>query len=325
MLIMPIMELPPITAPVWLKGPATIDGSQMTAYIACLDFESHDQSTVDNITVRNCGTVGFFISCGANHLLRNVVSHSNLFGIAVDGCSTFFVCDNCFASNNIGGGLTSDGLFALVRGGWFGVSPDGMSAWGNQNFGVQLTGVGSSITRALVSGNKGHGIVLDSSENITVANCVVGLSALENIALPNSQYGVHITFSATRASVLNSTISGNGQFGIFSQGLLAWIEGNRVGVDSTTQIAFANILGGVSVFSSNATIFENVVSGNFGSGISIMGTFVVAKCNIFGMDLSKTVALPNHNKACFISGSFCVVDNNFFAESTLNRNIDAYR
>jgi hypothetical protein len=96
MVIALLNELPTITAPVHLAGPATIDGSLMLAYTGCIVLEKHSFSTVERITARNCGAVGFYVSCGANFTLRDVVSHTNTCGVAVEDCALRFECDNRF-------------------------------------------------------------------------------------------------------------------------------------------------------------------------------------------------------------------------------------
>jgi hypothetical protein len=206
----------------------------------------------------------------------------------------------------------------LVRGGRFGLSFDGSAAWGNQNFGVQVTGTGSRVVGALVSGNNGPGIIVDGGTGVAISDCVVGLSAGQTGALPNTRSGISVTSSAKHTIVHNNTIGGNRDFGLQIWGNMAWVEGNRVGVDETTQVALGNLLGGVYVVSNNVTIISNVVSGNLGSGVVMLGSFGLARGNVIGMDASRTLALPNRNKACFISGSFCTLDANYFPSTTSN-------
>ena len=173
---------------------------------------------------------------------------------------------------------------------------------GNVQFGVELFGT----TLALIQGNE-------------IGTAASGMTAFDSNGKPlGNGVGVVLTDDASDNFVGGSSpadrniISGNLGVGVGLDGDDNYVQGNYIGTDlsGTTSIdsngkSLGNDGGGVSVFfADNNTIggitdspgtgAGNLISGNSGDGISLMGTEdTVIFGNLIGTDLTGTLAIAN--------------------------------
>src|SRR5207245_2177715 len=157
-----------------------------------------------------------------------------------------------------------------IRGNRIGTNAAGTAALGNIHGVYVAAGASSNIILAnLISGNRGDGIVLTDSETFhnSVEGNFIGTNALGTAAVPNGQYG---------RPILNGVVyNPYGESGV-------WI-GNG---------ASDNTIGGYT------TAVENVISGNIGNGVTIVGTstnFNLVAGNLIGTNAAGLAALPNAN------------------------------
>jgi hypothetical protein len=191
-------------------------------------------------------------------------------------------------------------------------------ALGNQNgSGIEvdfLAGgtIGGTVAGAgnLISGNHEYGIAVDGGIT-TIQGNWIGTAATGTAAVGN---GVGIGFAGLNSTVggtvagAGNVISGNRDAGIMSYGGL--VEGNRIGTDSTGTYALANGGDGIDSFGSgtiggNSPGAGNLISGNTGNGIGILGIFgsVLVQGNLIGVDASGTNALGNGGHGMLVSGA----------------------
>ena len=198
---------------------------------------------------------------------------------------------------NVGGILIS-GDNNTVANSYIGVSPDGMSAQGNQWYGIEIWGDNNTIGAGnLISGNQGDGIKITASAAGTIIRGnYIGVNAAGTAPIPNTGAGIAVEMSSgsTIGGVNGVTpggacsgdcnlISGNQYYGIDLWGSSSnpaqnnLIKGNFIGTDvSGTASIAGHLLGGISVSSAYASgntlgglepTERNLVSGGNSSGI----------------------------------------------------------
>jgi YVTN family beta-propeller protein len=214
----------------------------------------------------------------------------------------------------------------LVKGNYVGTDATGNNAIGNHYRGIAIeyaernvVGGGEVGAGNVVSANANVGINLDAAPRNTVQGNIIGLNALGTTSIGHQLAGIWFgnnpgssenTIGGTNMSERN-IISGNAAYGI---GMLKaqqnTILGNFVGVDRGGTVArgngydhpagsgfgillvesYSNVIGGSSAGSAN------VVAGNIGNGISIMGEQSTANLivgNRIGTDLTGNLSLGN--------------------------------
>ncbi len=217
---------------------------------------------------------------GASPAVRNVVSGNATLGIRVDDST------NTIQGNYIG--TDAAGQTALGTG--LGGNAIGIFVNGASN-NTTIGGI-STKQRNVISGNGAFGIVINGPGTKVQAN-YIGTNAAGTAAVPNVQSGVELSDSSTGATIggtapsAGNLISGNGGFGIFSNGAGSLsqgntIQGNSIGTDASGTSAIGNANGGIGMVqasfgSRNEQVggtgagAGNVISGNGGPGISITG------------------------------------------------------
>lgn len=180
----------------------------------------------------------------------------------------------------------------------------------------QLAKTGLAVEHeTVISGNRFDGV--SASGKTTVIDSYIGTNAMGTAAVPNLRHGVYLSEGGGHAigGTVDGTgnlISGNGSSGIFfdvptSTGT---IEGNFIGTDVTGLSAIGNntsggaiTIAGDSVFI-GGSVFEagNLVSGNVGDGIRIMGSANFVRRNYIGTDLTGGAALANGGDGVEVSG-----------------------
>jgi titin len=189
----------------------------------------------------------------------------------------------------------------------FGIDPTGTFAEGN-TYGISILSgsndlIGGTNTSPvnLISGNAAAGINLQSSGNQIVGN-YIGTNLEGTVPIPN-QVGVAITGSSNTVggAAFGNLISGNTVAGITIAGTTAannQILDNFIGTDLTGTVALGNGIGISITASGNSVGSEgnpNLVSGNLGDGILIVGDRNVVINDTIGADVTSSLPLGNYN------------------------------
>jgi hypothetical protein len=203
---------------------------------------------------------------------------------------------NVISGNGVNGiTLTSPTLFTRVEGNYIGTDHTGTIDFGNKNLGIYVAGSGAKIgfsggggAANIISGNDAGGIVvITPADSTLIAGNFIGLTADGGAALGNGGPGIEIagatnTHVGTGNGTGGNTISGNAGDGVFIHLTGATgntVQGNSIGLDGSGLAAVPNASGGVEIFDApnnliggSATGQGNVISGNGGSGIVLLGT-----------------------------------------------------
>jgi CSLREA domain-containing protein len=214
----------------------------------------------------------------------------------------------------------------VIEGNFLGTDVPGTSALENGGAGVFVDGVPGNViggttpqARNIVSGNGGgtsgvgaHGIVLSgigASGNLVQGN-FIGTDITGTVALLNAGSGVSVsapdnTIGGTAPGAGN-LVSGNGIGISIGTGGGTGAErnvvlGNRIGTDVTGTVALGNVGRGIHTFAGgNQTTIGgdmpgagNVISGNRGDGVLMIGSENKLQGNFIGTDATGTADLGN--------------------------------
>ena len=180
---------------------------------------------------------------------------------------------------------------------------DGTNAPGVNNRGLLYNSVDSGVIQGLaIVSFASAGIYLVGSDANTIANNYLGVEA-DGVTAGGNNSGVLI-ISGDGNQVINNVASGNTQRGIDDLANNTVIEGNKVGTDAGGTVAVPNAAG-ITANGEDATIENNVVSGNSGVGISVgfngdSGTTIAS--NLIGTDVTGTQDLGNTGDGVLIGG-----------------------
>ncbi|WP_040756746.1 T9SS type A sorting domain-containing protein [Winogradskyella psychrotolerans] len=273
-----------------------------------------DGSTINS----NTGGGLYFNNTGGNQIggilanQGNVISGNLIGGVTFEGTPI-----NSAASNNSvqGNLIGTDATGTLVRGNTYNVQF--LNAY-NNTLGGNSIGARNIISgsNSATANNVGTGIALSGPEcygNKVIGN-YIGTDITGTQSLPNVRGGVFMLFGAhdneigTDQAGEGNIISGNGLYGIYSQGGETdhvdsnSIKGNYIGVDVTGNVALPNGKGIVfNVMNNNNNIIggttansRNIISGNTGDGISINnGNNNQIIGNYIGTNAEGTAAIAN--------------------------------
>ena len=200
-----------------------------------------------------------------------------------------------------------------VVGNYIGTTASGLARLPNDQLGVDLLNISSTIIGGvvpgagnLISGNTGSGVAISDSTgsgNQILGN-YIGTDATGLVTLSNSQHGV-IILNVSNNIVASNTISGNGQNGIYIVGTNATgntVSANFIGTSVTGLGRVGNSLSGVRLESPGNTIggtnatARNLISGNTNNGVYLFGAGTsnnLVAGNYIGTALDGTNALPN--------------------------------
>jgi hypothetical protein len=213
----------------------------------------------------------------------------------------------------------------VVAGNFIGTDPSGMVARPNGDAGVYVTTVSTNYTedgdtvggaaswaRNVLSGNSAGGVFFQGANHAVVQGNFIGVNARGDAALVQYQMGILVQSSwgnligGTTPQARN-IISGNNTRGILLSNFindptvrLNRIEGNYIGTDVSGTAAVGNNSTGISVYGhmnfvgGTAPGAGNVISGNLGTGVDMVGgdsNFVQG--NFIGTDPSGTLILGN--------------------------------
>ena len=256
-----------------------IDGSGATGNKVMGNYIGTDASGTQDLGNASYGvtidgannTVG-----GATAAERNVISGNDFLGVL-------------FEDTGAGGNK--------VMGNYIGTDASGTQDLGNASHGVSIDDVPNNIiggtttgARNVISGNDGQGVVIFGNHGNKITGNYVGTDATGTKDLGNTYHGVYIdygknnTIGGTTAGERN-VISGNNGNGILIEGAGATgnkVLGNYLGTDKNGA-ALGNSANGVYIGEApdntigGATAGErNTISGNDGSGVSIVGDTATA-------------------------------------------------
>lgn len=242
----------------------------------------------------------------------NLISGNNNSGIDI---STNSSINNRISGNLIG--TNSDGS-ASIGNAFNGISTSGHSTL----IGTNGDGISDDLEGNLISGNGGFAILIDSTGNRISGNIIgLDISGTTDISLVGS--GINLNqFSSQNLvgtdgdgqsdDLERNIISGLG--GSYMGGVVTIygsdnvIAGNYIGTDITGTVALGDTQDGIQIIGSTANnnligtdgdgiadqAEGNLISGNGGSGIDILGgAFNKISGNFIGTDVSGTIALPN--------------------------------
>ena len=214
--------------------------------------------------------------------------------------------------NNAAIAITTNGSIH-IEGNFIGTDVTGSLSLGNSvgvivNTAFNKVGGATAAARNVISGNFGAGIELNVAEanSNAIEGNYIGVNAAGTAALGNSSEGIRVTGSSNRigdtAPGSGNVISGNGGSGLQIGGQSTTVLGNFIGTNAAGTAAIGNGDSGIRISNSGNLVggrsiaARNVISGNFGAGISIeeSGAYGnVVQGNLIGTDVSGVVPLPN--------------------------------
>jgi parallel beta-helix repeat protein len=248
---------------------------------------------------------GVFIAGGAT---GNIVSSSNqisgnrLNGVVITGAGTSnnLVQGNTIGTDPLGQGAIPNGLNGVVL---------------NFNASNNTIGGGGAGTGNLISGNTDSGVVMlhSATANLVLGNRI-GTNQSGNSSIGNGLDGVGIFSSGNM--IIGNLISGNNDSGVRIEGSQNFVQGNRIGTDSSGTTAVKNQRDGVVIFVATGTGGNlvggpasgtgNLISGNGANGIHIAGPGSSGNLilgNDIGTNASGTSAIANSQNGILISNT----------------------
>ncbi len=296
--IRPPRALPTLSAPVFIDG--TTQPGYMDRAIIELDGSTGTQTTR--------AATGLRIAAG-NSIVRGL--SISRFGSGPDSSTRAQIVITGRGSNIVEGcslGCNLDGLAEFADGRDRGFQ-DGIriiNSTGNLVGGIRA-GAGN-----LISGNVGHGVVIEGGRSNVVAGNLIGSDRSGTVGVPNSSFGVVLS-SGTSRNVIGGEQAGSGNLisgNVLGVGIVGSsqnrVVGNLIGPDQTGKAPIQpglSFLGlevrqffGVEIAEGGADneITRNVLSANAGCGVMLRGTsrnLIVD--NRIGVDISGTRALGN--------------------------------
>ena len=251
------------------------------------------------------GASGFIVSAPNSTIRGFTVNRFGQYGVLVQGGS---------ATGN------------SIVGNWIGTSADGLGQAGNQ-IGVAVTAGasgnfigGTTATPGtgagnVISGNTVNGVHLEVTNSNQVSGNVIGLDRFGSLPVGNVIAGVYLV-GVTTGNVIGgptvahrNIISGN-QEGIdfaFSGASSNSILNNYVGTNLNGTLARPNTSLGVFVVSDGNTIggpgAGNLISGNTGDGLSVIGSSNLIQANYIGTNALGTTPVANAIGISIVSGA----------------------
>jgi parallel beta-helix repeat protein len=268
------------------------------------------------------GRVGVFLEPGASQcVIQDNRIGTNAAGTAalpnaLDGVQIFtdfprlarsnLIRDNLISGNGRSGAFLFQAGEETFSGNFIGTNAAGTAAIPNGADGVTLLNCRVEVELAgnLISGNGRSGVLLDRSDDNTVAGNTIGTNAAGSAALPNALDGVTLLDNSTDTHIggtgagEGNVISGNGRVGVYLEDtFLTVILGNRIGTDRSGGSAVGNFWDGVTLANgaSGNTIQGNLLSGNGRVGALIGGIAGgnVVRGNQIGTNAAGSAALGN--------------------------------
>lgn len=217
------------------------------------------------------------------------------------------------ANYNGGDGIELNNAdYTFVQNGRIGIDLLGTAAEPNLGNGIAILNSSESIDikDSVISGNNVNGIYVanNGTQNNDIVNCIIGLNAMGDAAVPNGQVGVYL-INSRHTRVENSFISGNAAGIVMSSSNDNEVYGNKIGTDATGAVEIENSFG-VRVLGNSRNnkiggpglLEGNLISGNKFSGVDVVGENAInniVQGNIIGADVSGNAPLPNYAGVMF--------------------------
>lgn len=301
--ILPLALFEVLTDPVTIDG-LTQPGAVANTSVAPGPFNSVLQISLDatNITEIGAGLIVF----GGDSVIRGL----NVIDFRIDGIDVG-------SANN------------FVEGCYVGVSIDGTTRQDNERYGVGLeAAAGNTVggtaagSRNIISGNANDGVRIvgaGSTNNLVLGN-YLGADVTGLLGIGNFSDGLEI--QAAPFNTIGGTAPGAGNLigdntddGLDISDNSSVIQGNWIGIgaDGLTVMengdAGVNITGALHNLGGTAAGAGNVISGNDGGGIYMVGdgTDTLIQGNFIGTDSSGMVAVPNLNRGILIDSDITTI------------------
>ena len=233
---------------------------------------------------------------------------------------------NLISSNSGVGVLVISSLNAIIKANYIGVNISGMLPRGNGQHGIQLITSnaaligGSTLSEGnIISNNGGDGININTSTDVIIKSCTIGLASDITTAAPNLQGGIGAYGGSHRLIVGGvlvternyiSSNTGNG-ITVNSSNDISLVN-NYVGVEVTGLLARPNTGNGASIEISNRAIVggttttaRNIFSANGANGIQIVTQSIdaVVKANYMGVGADGVTVLGNTDNGIYMGDS----------------------
>ncbi|NLE99462.1 MAG: hypothetical protein GX601_00640, partial [Anaerolineales bacterium] len=247
----------------------------------------------------------------ANHVITGLVIQDCENGVTISGSAA---TGNVIAGNHIGTDVS------------------GNAAVGNRRHGVyirngaslNMVGGDEPAERNVISGNQYYGVWIEweTSGYNTVSGNYIGVNSGASLDLGNGYSGVHITDGSHNTiggdtAGERNVISGNDHYGVYIRGASASlnvVSGNIIGGAYDQADDVPNSLDGVRIaegahdntIGGDATDERNVIVGNTGDGVSILGSATysnVVSGNLIGVNVGDWTTLGNTNGVHIFSGA----------------------
>ncbi len=213
----------------------------------------------------------------------------------------------------------------VLNGNFIGTTASGDGALGNRGNGVWIAGApGNSLVGCkfvnnpfvyynVVSGNRGNGLRVTNSDNVTVQGNFFGVGANNTAIVKNRLDGILVDGTSANTQVggvipLGNVSAGNGLNGIAVLGKArGFVTFNTFGGLLAFKGAAPNGLNGLLITSTGGDnlVRTNVLSGNKGNGIELAGNAsgVTVDPDIVGLNTKGNGVLPNGGDGLLITGN----------------------
>ena len=249
------------------------------------------------------------------------LSSGNCFRVIGDNIRILSLVINRFPWHGVH--IFSAGSSNEVSGNYIGTDATGKVDQGNGWDGVHIAGAAQDNViggdarkeRNVISGNDSQGVEIRDSGTTgnTVSGNYIGTDRLGSGDVGNTSYGVYVTNGAQNSIIggdalgERNVISGNGSCGVYIDGSGTTgntISANHIGTDASGASDLGNDYNGVCLWSGtqdnvvggDSPEERNVISGNFGAGVSIDGSGTMSNTvsgNYIGTDISGSSAVTN--------------------------------
>ena len=251
-------------------------------------------------------------------------------GVLVDDSNNDTIGGTTAAARNIVSGNDNQNIYLIngstgnvVEGDWVGLTAAGDATLSTFGAGVSFFSasnntVGGAASGAgnVISGQTFDGVSIDTANGIVVQGNRIGTDPTGTMALGNGGAGVFVGWGSAADNVIGGSgpgdgnvISGNDGDGVLMNSSIGGgnvIEGNWIGTDADGTAALPNQGNGIEIDGGTVTIggtarhsgpglgVRNLISGNSGDGIFLMGTTAsVVEGNSIGTDASGNIPLGN--------------------------------
>ena len=218
-------------------------------------IEIADSNSRDNLIIGN------FI--GTNAAGTGAVANEGM-GVLIEGAKNNTIGGSSPSDRNVISGNGEDGVVIsgssaqnnIIKGNYIGTNADGSGALGNQGSGILITtdiedssGAAKSVTIGgassgegnLISGNAGHGVLVDGGTNVEIIGNLIGTSADGIGAIANGESGVVFTNGAS-GNVVGGEANGEGNTIAFN---------SKVGVLVEDSASTSNLIIGNKIFTND--------------------------------------------------------------------------